>query len=157
MGNGGCYKIIGYIISEKEEINIEEHEIKSFDILCKTELNIFLVSSIKTLFRKNDVINTFLMYGKEDIKILEWYRNSGYEIKYDINAFNWIFIDGYLQILKWLINYGYKLKYSNKSIYFAQMRGHIHILEWLNSKKIMNVKKIIKWITYQNFSKLFFI
>jgi hypothetical protein len=154
MADKGGYRMIGYIISDKEEINIEEHEIQSFDILCKTSLNIFLVSNIKTLFRTNEVINTFLVHGEGNIQILEWFRNSGYEYKYNnIISFDWIFIDGYLQVLKWFINYGYKIKYSENSIYYAQMRGNINIIEWLYSKKIINLKKIIKWIVFSKFIK----
>ena len=40
-------KMLGYIISDKEKINVKEHEIKSFDILHKTDLNIYVIENNK--------------------------------------------------------------------------------------------------------------
>ena len=54
--------MLGYIISDKNEINIENHEIQSFDILHKTNLNIFVIKNNEVLY-KNDIINNAYYYG----------------------------------------------------------------------------------------------
>jgi hypothetical protein len=45
--------MLGYIISDKENICIDEHEIFSFDILHKTDLNIFVIENNKVLYKNN--------------------------------------------------------------------------------------------------------
>ena len=72
--------MLGYIISDKHEINIEEDEIKSFDILHKTNLNIFVIENNKVLY-VDDIIFSASMYGH--VEVLEWFKNSGYKFKYD--------------------------------------------------------------------------
>ena len=47
--------MLGYIISDKENINVIEHEIKNFDVPCHTNLNIFVVKDNKILY-KNDIV-----------------------------------------------------------------------------------------------------
>ena len=49
--------MLGYIISDKENINVKEHEIQSFDILNKTDLNIFVVENNKILYKNNIIRN----------------------------------------------------------------------------------------------------
>jgi hypothetical protein len=44
------YKMLGYIISDKDKINVEEHEIFSFEVLCKTDLNILVIKDNKVLW-----------------------------------------------------------------------------------------------------------
>jgi hypothetical protein len=86
--------MLGYIIFDKETINVEKHEIQSFDILHKTDLNIFVI--------KNDIINNACHYGH--IQVLEWFKNSGYEFKYDKWAFYYASYYNHIQILKWFKN-----------------------------------------------------
>ena len=54
--------MLGYIISKNNDINVIEHEIQSFDILHKTNLNIFIVGS-KGIFYKNNIILNASCYG----------------------------------------------------------------------------------------------
>ena len=65
--------MLGYIISENENINVETHEIKSFDILHKTDLNIFVVKNNKVLF-KNNIVNNASNFGV--VEVLEWFKNE---------------------------------------------------------------------------------
>ena len=81
--------MVGYIISDKEDINVENYEIKSFDILHKTNLNIFVIENNKVLY-KNNIINNAYEHGH--IQVLEWFKNSSYEFKYNTNAFTTNFI-----------------------------------------------------------------
>ena len=90
--------MLGYIISDKEKINVEEHEIEehenvslnffvekdlktfivedyeifSFYVLHKTDLNIFVVENNKVLYKNSIVFNACF---KGHVKVLEWFKN----------------------------------------------------------------------------------
>jgi hypothetical protein len=157
--------MLGYIISNKSQINIEEHEIKSFDILHKTDLNIFVIENNKILY-VNDIL--FNASSNGNIEILEWFKNSSYEFKYDEDVIIWASYYGHTQVLEWFKNSGYEINYNNCEIYFASVNGHIQVLEWFKNSgykfkydkfafttkfiKILkfycyncNIKKLIKW------------
>ena len=55
--------MFGYIISDKDEINVEKHEIFSFNILRKTNLNIFVIEN-------NDVkTNTWIRFINKELNV----------------------------------------------------------------------------------------
>jgi hypothetical protein len=122
--------MLGYIISNKEEINVENYEIQSFDILHKTDLNIFVIRNNEVLY-KNDIINNACHYGH--IQVLEWFKNSGYEFKYTEYAFYWASDNGHIKVLEWFKNYGYKFKYTKWAINEASANGHYEVLEWFKN------------------------
>jgi hypothetical protein len=125
--------MLGYIISDKEEINVNEDEIKSFDILHKTDLNIFVVENNEVLY-KNDIIFEACLNGH--VQVLDWFKKSGYEFKNpDSQIIDEVCSLGYIQILEWLNNNNYKLNYSSDSINWASGSGNIKILEFFNSNK----------------------
>ncbi len=82
--------MLGYIISNRAQppddyyICFKKYKVKSFDILHKTDLNIFVIENNKVLY-KNDIINNACRYGH--IQVLEWFKNSGYEFKYCRSVF----------------------------------------------------------------------
>ena len=51
--------MLSYIISDKNKINVEEYEIFSFDILHKTDLNIFFIQDNKVLYKNYIVYFAF--------------------------------------------------------------------------------------------------
>jgi hypothetical protein len=124
--------MLGFIISYKDKIDVEEEYeiIKSFDFLHKTDLNIFVIQNNKVLY-KNDIINCASFYGH--IQVLEWYKNSGYEFKYDIWAIYLASKNGHIQVLEWFKNFGYEFKYNNNAINNASRNGHIQVLEWFKN------------------------
>ncbi len=123
--------MLGYIISDKEEINVENYEIKSFDILHKTDLNIFVIRNNKVLY-KNNIINYACYHGY--VEVLEWFKNSGYEFKYDKWAIIWASEREHIQVLEWFKNSGYEFKYDESAINNASGRGgHIQVLEWFKN------------------------
>ncbi len=157
--------MLGYIISDKNAINVENYEIKNFDILHKTTLNIFVIENNKVLY-KNYIINNASLYGH--IQVLEWFKNSGYEFEYDEWAINYASKYGNIQVLEWFKNSGYEFKYNINAINYATINGHIQVLEWFKnsgykfkySKKAfrttfiktlkfynnnINIKKLIAW------------
>jgi hypothetical protein len=161
--------MLGYIISDKNEINVENYEIQRFDILHKTDLNIFVIQNNKVL-NKNNIINyasrsghvqvlewfknsgykfkydyyTPIYYACNSghVQVLEWFKNSGYEFKYDYHAINDASYYGRIQVLEWFKNSGYEFKYSKYAINRASYYRHIQIVEWFKKR---NVKKVIKW------------
>jgi hypothetical protein len=133
--------MLGYIISDKDEINVENYEIKSFDILHKTDLNIFVIENNKVVY-KNNIINDACKNGH--IQVLEWFKNSGYKFKYDEYAILWASKYGHVQVLEWFKNSGYEFKYNNYAINIASFNGHVQILEWF---KISGYKlKYSEWV-----------
>ena len=122
--------MLGYIISDKDEINVENYEIKSFDILHKTDLNIFVIQNNKVLY-KNDIISSASENGH--IQVLEWFKNSGYEFKYDRRAINLASEYGHIQVLEWFKNSDYEFKYYENAINYASEYGHVQVLEWFKN------------------------
>ena len=136
--------MLRYIISDKDEINVENYEIKSFDILHKTDLNIFVIQNNKVLY-KNNIINYASYYGH--IQVLEWFINSGYKFKYFKNAITCASYSGQIQVLEWFKNSGYEFKYYKCA--FETMC--IKILKFYGYR--INIKKLIKWSTLNIFKK----
>ena len=157
--------MLGYIISHKNEICVRNHKIQSFDILHKTDLNIFVIKNNKVLY-VNDIINNACLYGH--VQVLEWFKNSGYEFNYHIYPIYYASMKGHVQVLEWFKNSGLEFKYDENAINYASLVGHIQVLEWFKnsgykfkySKKAFqnkfieilkfysynfNIKKIIKW------------
>jgi hypothetical protein len=122
--------MLGYIISDKDEINVENHEIQSFDILHKTDLNIYVVENNKVLYI-NDIINNASKYGH--IQVLEWFKKSGYEFKYYKWAFTWASRNGHVQVLEWFKNSEYEFKIDALAINNASSCGHIQVFEWFKN------------------------
>jgi hypothetical protein len=122
--------MLGYIISDKEEINVKEHEIFNFDILHKTNLNIFVVENNKRLY-KNNIMYYACYFGH--VEVLKWFKNSGYEFKYNKWSIDGAIFYGHVKILEWF-NYN----------------RHIKILEFFKNH---NVKKVIKWSKLLKFLK----
>ena len=122
--------MLGYIISDKYDINVKKHEIFSFDILHKTDLNIFVIENNKALYM-NNIINNASKNGH--IQVLEWFKNSGYEFKYDEWAINNASDNGHIQVLEWFKNSGYEFKYNEWAINYASNNGHIKVLEWFKN------------------------
>ena len=162
--------MLGYIISDKDKIDVEEYEIFSFNILHKTNLNIFVIENNKVLY-KNNIINNACKNGH--IQVLEWFKNSGYEFKYDENAIDYASYYGHIQVLEWFKNSGYEFKYDKYTIKSTSYSGHVQVLEWFKKSGYefkydmwaiieasgyrniqvlkfynnnINIKKLIKWV-----------
>ena len=122
--------MLGYIISDKNDSSVEEYEIQSFDILHKTDFNIFVIENNRVLY-KNNIIFCACKYGH--IQVLEWFKNSGYEFKYDEWAINNASLNGHIQVLEWFKNSSYEFKYDEWAINYASENGHVQVLEWFKN------------------------
>ena len=157
--------MLGYIISDKNEISVKNYKIKSFDILHKTDLNIFVIENNRVLY-KNNIINCASAHGH--VQVLEWFKNSGYEFKYDKTAINIASRYGHIHVLEWFKNSGYKFKYDKYAIDYTSENGHVKVLEWFKNSRYklkysrcvfetyfikllkfysynFDIKKLIKW------------
>jgi hypothetical protein len=77
------------------------------------------------------------------IEVLEWFKNSGYEFKYNKFVIIYASYNRNIKVLEWFKNSGYKFKYSSENvIMFASENEHNTVLEWF--KNYCNIKKIIK-------------
>jgi hypothetical protein len=125
--------MLGYIISDKQKINVEEYEIQSFDILHKTDLNIFVIENNNVVYKNNivNIVDGSSFHGH--IQVLEWFKKSGYEFKYDEWAIFYASEKGHVQVLEWFKNSGYEFKYNKNAINSASKYGHIQVLEWFKN------------------------
>ena len=80
--------MLGYIIDNKYPITINNYKIKSFDVLHKTDLNIFVIENNKVLY-----VNNLVNYASRNcnIKFLKFYSNN-INIKKLIKSIKHIFI-----------------------------------------------------------------
>ena len=132
--------MLGYIISDKKTINVEEHKIQSFDILHKTDLNIFVVENNVILYKNNITMNA---YSHGHFKVLEWFKNSGYEFKYNLKMFKIYHID-----------------LTKKKEYVCLKKASKFLIQYINIKKVIKytirLKKtlrLVKFKTKNNYIK----
>ena len=138
--------MLGYIISKSGGINVKEHKIQSFDVLHKTDLNIYVIKNGEVLY-KNDIIFNASCDGH--VQVLEWFKRSGYKFKYNKNAINGALYFGYVQVLEWYKRSGYKLKYDRWGLHYVKK---FIILNFLFES--INPKKVIKWMKHKNINIL---
>ena len=130
--------MLGYIISEKSRIKIKTHKIHSFDVLCKTNLNIFVVRNKKLLY-KNGIIFNATFYNH--IEVLEWFKKSGNILKIDKNIICIASKFGYIKILEWFEKNNLTLKFHRNAIIDTKS---IKILKFWCKNNIKNVILCIK-------------
>ena len=148
------HKNIGYIVSNEEEINInDKHEIYSFDILHKTDLNIYVVeynnvsynniifNRITKLLYKNNIMTYAYMHGH--FKVLEWFKKSGYEFKYSLKMVKIFSID--------ITKREYYVCLEKASKFFIQNINIKKIIKY--SIAIKKTLKLLKFKTKNNYVK----
>jgi len=64
------------------------------------------------------------------VDVLEWFKNSGYELKYTFRSINFASKNGHVDVLEWFKNSGYEFKYTSYAVNWASKYGHINVLEW---------------------------
>ena len=114
--------MLGYIISDKNEINVKNYEIQSFDILHKTDLNIFVIENNNVLYVNNIIIHASA-YGH--VQVLEWFKNSGYKFKYKRYAIYCAFRYREVKVLKFYsnnINIKKLIIWRNKKIFIKTIK-----------------------------------
>jgi len=67
------------------------------------------------------------------VNFLEWWRSSGLELKYTVDAIDYASQNGHVNVLDWWLKahneFGLELKYTD-AIDWASSKGHVDVLEW---------------------------
>ena len=135
--------MLGYLTSNLNEI-------KSFDILHKTNLNIFVIENYCILY-ENNIINNACLYGH--VQVLEWFKKSGYKFEYDEKAINNACLNGHVKVLQWFKKSGFKLKYTNDVIKHATQKTFKFLIKNIYVKKVIKYYKYIKNIKFKTHNK----
>ncbi len=104
----------------KEKYDLKNLKIEDIEKLLKMDKNLsklFIISASK--------------YGC--VEILEWFKNFGYEFKYNEWTIIYASNNGHIQVLEWFKNSGYEFKYDENIISYASQNGHVQVLEWFKN------------------------
>ncbi|KAJ1560584.1 hypothetical protein HK096_008037 [Nowakowskiella sp. JEL0078] len=64
------------------------------------------------------------------VAVLNWWKDSGLEMKWTSFAMNKASMNGHIHILNWWKESGLEMKWTSFAMDNASMYGHIHILNW---------------------------
>jgi hypothetical protein len=76
----------------------------------------------------DEFISNACLHG--DVDFLEWWKNSGLELKYTKKALNYASEYGHVNVLEWWLKSGLPLKYDDWALFLASHSGHVNVLEW---------------------------
>jgi hypothetical protein len=87
---------------------------------------------------------------KGHVNVLEWFKNSEYELKYDESAINKAFQNGHIDVLEWFTklckNSGYEFKYDNSALAHADDC----VIDWYEKNKqyLPDIMQNVPFIPY---------
>jgi hypothetical protein len=68
--------------------------------------------------------------SKGHVELLQWWKESGLEMKYDEHSMDYPSRKNRCNVLQWWKDSGLELKYDYKAIYVASEYGHCNVLQW---------------------------
>ena len=132
-----------YILITNTLIYEELNKLNNYDAklnkknMIDTCYKLGLINVLKKLKKNNEnfVLATSIDYASKNghIKILEWFKNSGLEFKYTVDAINIASANGHIGILDWFKNSNLEFKYTEYAIDIASANGHVGILDWFKN------------------------
>ena len=117
-------QLIGISISKNEKIMEKCYEQGLLKILKNYHQN-----------KKNIIIPSSIGLTSEygHIAVLDWFKNSRFEFKYNECAISSASKNGHIAVLDWFKNSGFEFKYSEWAIIYASQNGHIAVLDWFKN------------------------
>ncbi|KAI9348997.1 hypothetical protein DFJ73DRAFT_777183 [Zopfochytrium polystomum] len=64
------------------------------------------------------------------VDVLQWWKDSGLDLKYTMAAMNFASLNGHLDVLQWWKDSGLKLWYSQGAMDLASYSGRVAVLQW---------------------------
>jgi hypothetical protein len=124
-----------------------EHFLKTDKIIVGDRFPLYSLKTIKK-FNLNitaHYISEVCKRGK--INILEWWKNSGLELKYTNDALNMASSSGHVEVLEWWKNSGLELKYTTDALNMASSSGHVEVLEWWKNSglELKYTQRALNW------------
>ncbi len=107
----GVYDLDQYLINY-----IQPKEIPKILSISKRLNECLTATKILKTLEKYKTMDINIICKNGDICLLEWFKNSGYEFKYNEQAINWASTNGHVDVLEWFKNSGYEFKYDERAI-----------------------------------------
>jgi hypothetical protein len=127
---GGKYPLCDVETIKKFDLKITEEYIRNLVKYGKVDVLMFLLE------KHNSLISGFtseaLNYASQNghVNVLEWWKNSGLELKYDEYALSLASKNGHVNVLDWWFKSGLPLKYDEYALNHASCYGNINVLDW---------------------------
>jgi hypothetical protein len=143
----GCW-IRQVIVPRDAKINCGfEKQWISDKIIVGDRFSLYDVKTIKKFNLKITDLYISEVCKRGKVNILEWWKNSGLELKYDMKALDFASSYGHVEVLEWWKNSGLELKYTGNALDFASRYGHVEVLEWWKNSglKLNYDAKALNW------------
>jgi hypothetical protein len=135
----GCnLRIVELPEDENFKMVVFKDKIKANMIIIKKKYDLknLNVEDVEKLLKLDkNLSRLFILYASKygNVQILEWFKDSGYEFKYDENAINYASYYEHIKVLEWFKNSGYKFLSNIWAIIYASQNGHVQVLEWFKN------------------------
>ena len=132
MCTGHNLEVLKIIASGKGNTEILDHIISNFILDASTKDNIDELNWWKDSGLELKYSKNAIHYASANgnFDVLNWWKDSGLELKYSENAIHYASKNGRIDVLNWWKDSGLELKYSKNAMDYASRDGHIDILKW---------------------------
>ncbi len=122
------YKIYSFL-------NFKKIKFERICVINIIENNFTFLHSIRFYFFMEDALLS------NNLSALEWFKNSGYELKHNVDVLNACMHEN-IEILEWFKRNNLKIKLSIACFSYPISYGNIEFLEWFKQNNYLKNKKI---------------